>query len=254
MNEFKMMTLDSNIIYFPKAIFDCYEFVELKILVLTVAGANPIPRLFGKISGIHEFKFVEERNNNINTITKEDNILIILFKILSYIGGVLLLMLLSGIIVTDIGSRIKRYNKKIESNRVINGFKKSKNGKLNEAYEYVFEMYRNHGATFLNMANDLLNQDELLSELISVDLIERLKLDKINKSIFENVKMTESFKLKAYIDKYPRNNDLIFVMENHNFIKIDREKSNNEDGPQVLLNHTLNNALIDFLDYLKYIE
>lgn len=254
MNEFKMMILDSNRIYFPKAIFDCNEFIELKILVFTEAGANPIPKLFGKISGIHEFKVVEERNNNHNSVPKENNILIILFKVISYIGGVLLLMLLSGIIISDIGTRIQRYNTKRKTNRIINSFKKAKGRNLNEMYEYVFEMYRNHGITFLNMANDLLKNNDLLSELIYVDLLERLKLDKLNKSIFENVKMTESFKLKAYIDKYPRNNDLIFIMEKHNFIKIDREKSNDEDGPHVQLNITLNEAVNDFLKYLKYNE
>lgn len=259
-DNFSKMKIDSNKIYFPKLIFDCGAYVELKILVVTKAGVSLNPILFGKISGIDNFKYIEEKDIVSTSPEKNKSFFGKLFAILSPIGGVLLILLLGGLIFDTISNRWNKYIKKSIDDNLIDNFKSKYTDSLNESHEFIFQMLRNHDVSFLNMANDLLNTDnELLKELIFIDYIEKNKLKKIEDSAFANVKMTSSLKLKDYVQQYPKNSDIINSMLKHSFIKIEyqenKPKSFNDDSDQyftVHINHNLNDALKEFLAFQKF--
>jgi len=135
----------------------------------------------------------------------------------------------------------------------ISEFRKHKEYKDDEFHKFVYEMYNNHGESFLQMSKNLLteNNNELLRDLIFINELEKDKIKKFENNLITNMNVAKGNRLKDYIQTFPRNNDLLNVLINHEFIKI--EELEDEEMPfQVLVNNKLVEALNEFLHFLNY--
>ena len=252
--QFKNLQIDSlGRILFPKSLFDSQEYFDIRLLTIKKKTVKPNIKLFGKISGIKAWKYIfyNEITQGSGKTPKllRNPILNGITLFLSSLWVLLLLFLIIPILWRKLWRRIGREFFKNE----IKGFRKHKEFKDNKHHKYVYEMYKNHGESFLHMARDLLTnpENELLKDLVFINELEKEKIEKFKNSLVTNIDVANGNKLENYIESFPRNNDLLKVLEKHGFIKYE-EVDDDEMPFTVRMNSQLVDALKEFLEYLNY--
>lgn len=253
-NNFDEMHIDSlGRIVFTKSLFDSQEYFDIRLLTLKNKDSNPSVKLFGKISGIKDWNYLKanEKQDEFRSQPK-----IFRNTVLNIITLLTTLIILFYLLIKLISMLWRKIMKRVASGFFksrISDFRKHKDYNDNEFHEFVYEMYKNHGESFLQMAKDLLagKEKDLLRDLIYINELEKQKLEKFKDNLITNMNVAQGRRLKQYIQSFPRNNDLLEVMTRHSFLLI--EKVDDGEIPfKVMINESLIEALEEFLHFLSY--